>query len=152
MIRRTAWVNLRVKGERGHGSKLPSGGWLGEPKRLPRPGKCPGEGYKQAPRPPACDSNDRTRNCPPPQDMRHYTTGSEPVKPVACFSGFRGRARPDQHFFLTIDSSELKPQLRALPETPTSTDLFPVARAAGVLAWTQTQRGSPGKDDSLNWR
>jgi len=41
---------------------------------------------------------------------RHYTTGSEPVKPVAGFSGFRGRARPDRHYFLTIDFSELKPQ------------------------------------------
>ena len=39
-------------GEGGHGSKLPSDGWLGEPRRLPRPGKSPGEGPKQAPRSP----------------------------------------------------------------------------------------------------
>jgi len=39
-------------GERGHGSKLPSDGWFGEPRRLPRPGKSPGERPKQAPRPP----------------------------------------------------------------------------------------------------
>lgn len=39
-------------GGRDHGAKLPSHGWFGEPRRLPRPGKSPGGGLKQTPRPP----------------------------------------------------------------------------------------------------
>ena len=37
-------------GEKSHGSKLPSNRWLGEPKRLPGPGRSQGEGPEQASR------------------------------------------------------------------------------------------------------
>ncbi len=92
MIRRTAWVNLRVKGVMGQNCPPTAGlasrdGCQGQARARER-----GLNRHQGPR--SGDSNDRTvRRL---RTWRHYTTGSEPVKPVACFSGFRGRARPDQ--------------------------------------------------------
>lgn len=149
MIRRTAWVNLRVKGVMGQNYPPTAGlasrdGCQGQARARER-----GLNRHQGPRP--GDSNDRTRNCPPPQEMatlyhrerarqhrwwkqiqteRKKIVGeNSPISPTpanssvipekqvnqqdsppklneaksnqanhrgACFSGFRGRARPDQ--------------------------------------------------------
>lgn len=67
MIRRTAWVNLRVKGVMGQNCPPTAGlasrdGYQGQARARER-----GLNRHQGPR--SGDSNDRTRNCPPPQEM-----------------------------------------------------------------------------------
>jgi hypothetical protein len=75
-------------GERGHGSKPPSGGWFGKPNGCRGQARARERGLNRRQGPRSGDSSDRPATVRCLRTWRHYTTGSEPVNTVAIFRVF----------------------------------------------------------------